>query len=634
MANERRIIELVLKAVGDRELKAITRDLVAMRRAADDSQRALASIQGGLSGAAGWLKGFVGALGVQQIIGWTRAILDAADALDAAAEQAGIGVERYQTLKEAFRALEVDGAKFETGMERLATTLSDVLAGETNAATKALDRLGITAKIASGEIATTDELVDALANSQKALSGDVTFTSEMVEILGRKLGVDYANALKNGRLETAEMTAAMAQFGVVTEAEIAKLAAAAETVDQFKTRAGNAILSWSAEAITAFQTAGENLSLFLDHLARGQYLWEAFLAVSQANRVRNENARLEAMASSLPGQDISKLFARTPPVIVPRNPPRAPRAAGGGERARPAEDNGPLAATTQQKLHAAALRDVAQAIDEQREAREAATQAIADQVAELERARRPAIAYAEEIDRLNKLQKEGGLSADAYALAVTSAAEAQREANRALVENSDAWRAAEAARERQREQLDLAREQWGYLADAMGQATYDIISGTEKIGQAVKRMVAAIVAEFIRLQLVKLATKFLSGPFPGISFSAAGNAFGGAGIISVPTAHGIRGGGIGIAGEAGPEAILPLQRNASGQLGVAASGGGLSVVVNNNVPGAAVQVRETDRGLQIDLIERQLADRVRRGGSSLPSALENTYRTGRQASAF
>lgn len=39
----------------------------------------------------------------------------------------------------------------------------------------------------------------------------------------------------------------------------------------------------------------------------------------------------------------------------------------------------------------------------------------------------------------------------------------------------------------------------------------------------------------------------------------------------------------GLAGEAGPEAILPLQRGADGRLGVAAGGGGQAVTVNFNV---------------------------------------------------
>lgn len=61
----------------------------------------------------------------------------------------------------------------------------------------------------------------------------------------------------------------------------------------------------------------------------------------------------------------------------------------------------------------------------------------------------------------------------------------------------------------------------------------------------------------------------------GILKSADGNIFG------KPTLHGYRG-GIGMLGEAGPEAILPLKRNSTGQLGVISSGmGGGTNMVNN-----------------------------------------------------
>jgi lambda family phage tail tape measure protein len=82
-----------------------------------------------------------------------------------------------------------------------------------------------------------------------------------------------------------------------------------------------------------------------------------------------------------------------------------------------------------------------------------------------------------------------------------------------------------------------------------------------------------------------LSTLFKSiGAVGGPTASADGNIFG------KPTLHGYRG-GIGMLGEAGPEGILPLKRNSTGQLGVIASGmGGGSNTVNNitiNVQGGS-----------------------------------------------
>jgi tape measure domain-containing protein len=84
---------------------------------------------------------------------------------------------------------------------------------------------------------------------------------------------------------------------------------------------------------------------------------------------------------------------------------------------------------------------------------------------------------------------------------------------------------------------------------------------------------------------------------------AAGGAFTNQ-IVSTPTyfAHG---GGLGVMGEAGPEAIMPLTRMPNGNLGVQTAGGGTNVTVNIiNNSGAEVQQEETetaDGGRRIDI---------------------------------
>lgn len=50
--------------------------------------------------------------------------------------------------------------------------------------------------------------------------------------------------------------------------------------------------------------------------------------------------------------------------------------------------------------------------------------------------------------------------------------------------------------------------------------------------------------------------------------------FAGGGIIGTPSYFPLANGGLGLAGEAGPEAIMPLARGSDGRLGVAMSGGG------------------------------------------------------------
>lgn len=54
------------------------------------------------------------------------------------------------------------------------------------------------------------------------------------------------------------------------------------------------------------------------------------------------------------------------------------------------------------------------------------------------------------------------------------------------------------------------------------------------------------------------------------------------GVVDRATPFGMRG-GMGVMGEAGPEAIMPLQRGPDGRLGVRAAGGGASQNITINI---------------------------------------------------
>jgi phage-related minor tail protein len=92
-------------------------------------------------------------------------------------------------------------------------------------------------------------------------------------------------------------------------------------------------------------------------------------------------------------------------------------------------------------------------------------------------------------------------------------------------------------------------------------------------------------------------TSVLSGLFGGLNgggapaMQAAAGAvkpFAAGGIIGTPTYFSLSAGGLGLAGEAGPEAIMPLSRTADGRLGVAAAARGAqqNIVVNITTPDA------------------------------------------------
>lgn len=100
----------------------------------------------------------------------------------------------------------------------------------------------------------------------------------------------------------------------------------------------------------------------------------------------------------------------------------------------------------------------------------------------------------------------------------------------------------------------------------------------------------------------------VSGLMPfaqGASFSQGRvTPFAKGGVVSSPTTFPMRG-GMGLMGEAGPEAIMPLQRGADGRLGVAGGGGG-AVTVNMNISTPDVQGFQRSRGQIATQLSRAL----------------------------
>jgi phage-related minor tail protein len=105
-----------------------------------------------------------------------------------------------------------------------------------------------------------------------------------------------------------------------------------------------------------------------------------------------------------------------------------------------------------------------------------------------------------------------------------------------------------------------------------------------------------------------------SGAGSALSLTAASGAvkpFASGGVIGTPSYFPLMQGGVGLAGEAGPEAIMPLARGPDGRLGVAAQGGGNSVTVQIATPDVESFRRSES------YITGQIARAVSRGQRSL-----------------
>jgi tape measure domain-containing protein len=142
----------------------------------------------------------------------------------------------------------------------------------------------------------------------------------------------------------------------------------------------------------------------------------------------------------------------------------------------------------------------------------------------------------------------------------------------------------------------IAVDAFQSVGDALASAIVEGELSAETFVNIFKDMAKKIIAEVIRLAIINNILNSLFGlsggsALPTFAFSGPGLAKGGAfsggtrflakgGILDSPTAFGTSS-GMAVGGEAGSEAVLPLTRTASGNLGVEASGAsGAKVDVN------------------------------------------------------
>jgi phage-related minor tail protein len=130
----------------------------------------------------------------------------------------------------------------------------------------------------------------------------------------------------------------------------------------------------------------------------------------------------------------------------------------------------------------------------------------------------------------------------------------------------------------------------GSLAHAMSTAFTQSVSGAKQLDDVLKTLALRVSSLALTQALKPVASGVLGGLnqlFTGLfSGSGTNNAapslaaamgaikpFAAGGVVATPTYFPLSAGGAGLAGEAGPEAIMPLARGADGRLGVAMSGG-------------------------------------------------------------
>lgn len=212
--------------------------------------------------------------------------------------------------------------------------------------------------------------------------------------------------------------------------------------------------------------------------------------------------------------------------------------------------------------------------------------------------------------------------------------------------------------------LKTMTDEFGSMSDAIsggiGDALTGLVGGTQSVTDAFSSMTNSILSDISKIVAQNFVQQFISplinsglgatGFFPPTVASANGNIFAGGNVIpfakgGIPGLSSYRNqivqgptmfamGGLGVMGEAGPEAIMPLKRGPGGVLGV--QGGGSNVQVNIvNKSGGEVTQRQSTQGnsriidITIEASRSMILDDIARGGP-ISDALGQSFGARRQ----
>ena len=204
--------------------------------------------------------------------------------------------------------------------------------------------------------------------------------------------------------------------------------------------------------------------------------------------------------------------------------------------------------------------------------------------------------------------------------------------------------------EEQQKQTQLAEGIGNSVGQGMASAFDAVIAGSEAFGASLQKIASGVLIDIakqlMQIYVINSAINAISNIFgpktkgflPGVNFNPAAfsmpalaangmvaangiQPFASGGIVDRPTLFRFASGGagnLGLMGEAGPEAIMPLKRGRDGKLGVAGGGGDVLVTVNVDASGTSTagdQGKAGQLGKAVSLaVQQEIIKQKRPGG--------------------
>ena len=596
------------------------------------------NLQGSVGKLAGAFKALVAAAAIGGFANWVKSAIDAADALGKLEVRTGIAAGKLQAYVNAGKLADVSQKQLVTGLRTLARTQQEAADG-TASYEEAYKKLGVEVKKSDGTLKDTDKLLAEISDRFATLPDGPEKAALAMDLFG-KSGADMITLL-NGGSESLErfnfqLSEKFAQNAEYYNDKITEMMIAFEGFQMQLMDALLPALISITEVFTELFTEGEDvdamfvalevtirgfaattfatvklLDAFVKNLIAAGDIWNKLSSGDIFGALDVYGQRFREY-----GKEAEENFALLNKILTERG--EAPEGYGRRTRGRFQVDDvfgGGEKAKKTAKERAKLSEELFFFESRILDAREQQNE-YAEALAKLDL----------EIYKATKLYVDDPLQAQLdLRNAEITATEKLRSIDEDRVKQAedlmkgiDAFNASLADMVPETEGL---KELWSSIGNVITSNVAGAIEGAIFEAKSLQESLSGILRSLASV-FIQFGTKSLLG---GLFPSANGNVFAQnkivpfayGGVVKKPTLFPMAN-GMGLMGEAGPEAIMPLRRTSSGRLGVEATGGTSNIVVNVDASGTRVQGDDT-RGKQLGgaisaAVQAELIKQRRPGG--------------------
>ena len=489
-------------------------------------------------------------------VGLVKGAIDSADAFGKMSDQTGIAANTLQAYVNAGKLAGVSQETIDKGLRRLAQSMREADQGVATYK-DSFDALGISVRTVDGTFKTSEQVLAEISDKFATMENGATKAALAMEIFGRS-GASLINLLNGGSASLEEFNYEVSDnFAQNAEFFNDQIAVLGIRFDGFRKQLTDALLPALNTIVGVFSelfSAENDFSGFFKAIEIG--IRGIAIGIFATVKLVDEVIRVISAAA----QKIQSEFAKI------KIPPFVQKLLGGAGNI--AKDLGNRF-KTQQKSNLTSLLG------------EDFTKGFSERFTE----------------SFNKIQQLFSGETNAPASYFQNIEKSAEKAGESIDKTFG---------QQMREKLKTFRDSIKTVQESMADV---VVSGIKGMEDALVKFVEtgklnfsdlarSIIADMARIAIQQTITKPLTNFFSGLfSKSANGNAFvdgqiqkyAYGGIVNRPTMFPMKN-GMGLMGEAGAEAILPLRRGANGKLGVESSGGGSTIInVSVDASGTAVE---------------------------------------------